>query len=68
MTYVNLNSDWWIKNSDSQSELSNGHHKATTDFTWVIASLDSGVSTSVNLFSILSTNECFNHHFDTRMI
>ena len=41
VTYVNLNSDWRIKNSDSQSELSNGHHKATTDFTWVIVSLDS---------------------------
>ena len=41
MTYVNLKPDWWVKNSDSQSELSNGHHKATTDFTWVIVSLDS---------------------------
>ena len=41
MTYVNLNSDWWVKNSDSQSELSNAHNKATTYFTWVIVSLDS---------------------------
>ena len=41
MTYVNLKPDWWVKNSDSQSELSNGHHKATMDFTWVIVSLDS---------------------------
>ena len=41
MTYVNLNSDWRVKNSDSQSELSNGIHKTTTDFTWVIVSLDS---------------------------
>ena len=55
MTYVNLNSDWWVKNSNSQSELSNGHLKATTDFTCVIVSLDSGVSTSLSLFSILST-------------
>ena len=41
VTYVNLNSDWRVTNSDSQSELSNGHHKATTDFTWAIVSLDS---------------------------
>ena len=39
VTYVNLNSDWRVKNSDSQSELSNGHHKATEDFTWIIVSL-----------------------------
>ena len=52
VTYVYFNSDWWVKNSDSQSELSNGHHKATTDFTWVIVSLDSGVSTSESLYSI----------------
>ena len=43
MTSVNLKPDWWVKNSDSQSESSNGQHKATTDFTWVIVSLDSGV-------------------------
>ena len=61
VTYVNLKFDRWVKNSDSQSVLSNGHHKATTDFTWVIVSLDSGVSTSVSLFSILLTLEWFRH-------
>ena len=51
-TYVNLKPDWWVKNSDSQSELSNGHHKATTDFTWVIVSLDS-VESGKPLFNIV---------------
>ena len=52
VTYVNLKPDWWVKNSDSQSELSNGHHKATTDFTWVIVSLDS-VESGKPLFHLL---------------
>ena len=52
VTYVNLKPDWWVKNSDSQSELSNGHHKATTDFAWVIVSLDS-VESGKPLFHLL---------------
>ena len=52
VTYVNLKPDWWVKNSESQSELSNGHRKATTDFTWVIVSLDS-VESGKPLFNIV---------------